>query len=298
MQFPWKAHLAIFSANFIYGANYSIAKEVMPAFFKPFGLILLRVVGAVLLFFLLFLNRKERVERSDMLRLVFCGLTGVAINQLCFFKGLSLTSPIEASIILTANPLLVLLAAAVIARERITSLKLLGIGLGMTGALILILQRPSSSDEMNHFWGNLFILINAASYGIYLVLVRPLMNKYRVSTVMTWVFGIGLLFVFPVGMKEASEINWATIPNWAFASLGFIILGTTFLAYLFNAYGLRHVSASVVSSYIYLQPFLAALIAIAWGKDYLSVDKLISAAFIFTGVYLISKPAKTREEIN
>ncbi len=294
MQFPWKAHLAIFTANFIYGANYSIAKEVMPAFFKPFGLILLRVSGAVLLFFILFLGKKQKVDKQDIGRLILCGLTGVAVNQLFFFKGLSMTTPIEASIILTANPLMVLIASAIIARERITQIKLGGIALGMLGAIILILQRPVIPVANYSIWGNLLILINAASYGVYLVLVKPLMRKYAVSTVMTWVFGIGLLFVFPLGIGEASQINWSEIPSWAFGALAFIIVGTTFLAYLFNAYGLSQVSASVVSSYIYFQPFLAALVAIAWGKDHLDAGKLVSAALVFTGVYLISKPNKQK----
>lgn len=294
MQFPWKAHLAIFSANFIYGANYSIAKEVMPAFFKPFGLILLRVAGAVLLFFILFLGKKQKVDKKDIGRLILCGLTGVAINQLCFFKGLSMTTPIEASIILTSNPLMVLIASAIIAKERITPIKLGGIALGMTGAILLILQRPVVEIADYSIWGNFLVLINAASYGVYLVLVRPLMRKYSIGTVMTWVFGFGLLFVFPVGFEEASLVNWSEIPLWAFGALAFIIVGTTFLAYLFNAYGLSQVSASVVSSYIYLQPFLAALVAIAWGKDSLDIPKVVSAMLVFFGVYLISKPKKQK----
>jgi drug/metabolite transporter (DMT)-like permease len=288
MNFPWKAHLSIFLANLIYGANYSIAREVMPLFFKPFGLILMRVAGAIILFLILFNRKIGKIDPDDRLRFLLCGISGVAINQLCFFKGLSMSTPIEAAIILTANPLLVLVASAFILKERITSKKLIGIALGMTGALILILQRPQISPPGYNIAGNLLILINAASYAVYLVLVRPLMKKYSIGTVMFYVFAIGFVFVLPFGVSEATDVNWNAIPSWAFASLAFIIVGTTFLAYLFNAYGLSKVNAGVVSSYIYLQPFLAALIAISWGKDHLDLNKIISALFVFLGVYLIS----------
>lgn len=288
MNSPWRAHLAIFTANFIYGANYSVAKEIMPVFFKPFGLILFRVLGAVLLFTLIFNRKIKKIEKGDRWRFLLCGLSGVAINQLCFFKGLSMTTPIEAAIILTANPLLVVVAAAIIAKEKITLYKIAGIALGMTGAVILILQRPSIIPEGYDLLGNVLILINAASYAVYLVLVRPLMKKYNLGTVMFYVFAIGFLFVIPAGYTEANAVSWASIPDYGFAGLAFIIVGTTFLAYLLNAYGLTMVNASVVSSYIYLQPFLAAIIAIAWGKDQLEISKFVSALLVFTGVYLIS----------
>jgi drug/metabolite transporter (DMT)-like permease len=293
----WKAHLAIFTANFIYGANYSVAKGIMPAYFGPFAIILLRVTGAIALFFLMFVGKREKIAKEDYGRFFLCGLTGVAINQLMFFKGLSMTSPIEAAIILTASPILVLIVAALLAKERITISKSVGIGLGLIGALILISQRPATIVGEYSVWGNLMILTNAISYAFFLVLVRPLMQKYRVSTVMLFVFLIGLIPVIPISFHEFTLIEWSIIPSWAFWGLSFIIVGTTFLAYLLNAYGLVTVSASVVSSYIYLQPFLAAAVAMFIGKDSLDFSKIISAALVFTGVYLTSRPAKSKNKL-
>jgi drug/metabolite transporter (DMT)-like permease len=298
MNFPWKAHMAIFFANLIYGANYSVAKEVMPLFFKPFGLIVMRIAGAIILFTLLFNRKIGKIAPSDRFRFLICGISGVAINQLCFFKGLSMSTPIESAIILTVNPLLVLMASAFISRERITLRKLAGIAIGMTGAMILILQRSQIGPPGYNIAGNLLILANAASYALYLVMVRPLMKKYNLGTVMFYIFVIGFVFVLPFGTSEALEVKWKDIPAWAYGSLIFIVVGTTFLAYLFNAYGLSQVNASVVSSYIYLQPFLAALIAILWGKDFLDFQKVISALFVFTGVYLISMKAHKTESNN
>jgi drug/metabolite transporter (DMT)-like permease len=190
------------------------------------------------------------------------------------------------------------MASAFISRERITLRKLAGIAIGMTGAMILILQRSQIAPPGYNIAGNLLILANAASYALYLVLVRPLMKKYNLGTVMFYIFVIGFVFVLPFGTSEALEVKWKDIPAWAYGSLIFIIVGTTFLAYLFNAYGLSQVNASVVSSYIYLQPFLAALIAILWGKDFLDFQKVISALFVFTGVYLISMKAHKTESNN
>jgi drug/metabolite transporter (DMT)-like permease len=290
----WKAHIAIFSANFIYGANYSVAKGIMPAHFGPFAIIFLRVAGAIILFSMLYSLKREKIQREDWGRFILCGLTGVAINQLMFFKGLSLTSPIEAAIILTASPILVLIAAAILAKERITYTKSFGVFLGLIGALLLIVQRPNDLIEEYSIWGNFMILLNAISYAFFLVLVRPLMQKYRVGTVMLVVFTIGFIPVIPISYHELSLVEWAIIPSWAYWGLGFIIVGTTFLAYLLNAYGLVTVSASVVSSYIYLQPFLAASIAMMLGKDSLDISKVVSAFLVFTGVYMISKPTRQK----
>ena len=293
MKAVWKAHLAVLTANVIYGANYSVAKQVMPAYFAPFGIIVLRVTGAILLFTLLFFRKTERIRKEDRIRFVMCGLTGVACNQLLFFKGLSLTSPIEAAIILTANPVLVLIASAILARERVTPMKALGILIGLCGALLLILQRPTDAENTGNVLGNLMILLNAAFYAVYLVIVRPLMQSYRASTVMLYVFLCGLIPVLPVGMHEVLSVDWVNVPAWAYGSLAFIIVGATFLAYILNAYALATVSSSVVSIYIYMQPFLAALIAIAWGKDELDVSKIISAALVFAGVWLTSRQQKS-----
>ncbi|MFN4122587.1 MAG: DMT family transporter [Flavobacteriales bacterium] len=282
-----KAHLSLFAANLIYGANYSIAKEVMPDYIQPFGFILIRVLGALFLFAVIFsIWKREKIHREDLKLFALCGLTGVAINQLMFFKGLSMTSPIEAAIILTANPVMVLIAAAVIAGQKISWNKLAGIFLALSGALILILQQKDFSISESHTIGNLFILINAASYAVYLVIVQPLMQKYKPGTVMLIVFSFGLLYVLPFGWSEMQMVNWGGMPVEIWLAVVFIVVGTTYLAYLFNSYGLSKLSPSVVSVYIYLQPLFASLVAIGWGKDRLDLEKLISAILVFAGIYL------------
>lgn len=292
-----KAHLALLGANLIYGANYSLAKEVVPQYIGPSGMILIRVTGAVLLFGLLWMLKPEWPKREDTTRFLLCAATGVAINQLMFFEGLSLTTPIQASIILTANPILVLLAAALIAREAITLRKTIGIILGLLGALVLLVNRDAKIEGTNVPLGNLFILINALSYSLYLVWVRKLMAKYRVITVMTWVFIPGLLMVAPFGIEQFNAVQWIGMPDNIMYLVAFIVIGTTFLAYLLNAYALVSVSASVVSAYVYSQPFIASLIALSLGKDSLHSSFIIAALLVFSGVYMVSAaPVKSQEK--
>jgi drug/metabolite transporter (DMT)-like permease len=290
------AHLALFSTNLIYGLNYTVAKNVMPTYIQPFGFIFCRVSGALLLFW--FFHRlffKEKIAKADFPRLALCGLFGVAINQLLFFKGLNITTPINASIIMTANPVLVLLFAAFLIKERITVYKVAGVALGLTGAVMLLLFNHDLSLGSVTAFGDLLIFVNATSYAIYLVLVKPLMLKYKPLTVIKWVFLFGFLVVFPFGWSEFSAINWSQMPTSILWETTFVVVGTTFLAYLFNIFALKTVSPSTASTYIYLQPLLAGAFAVWLGKDQVDEVKVLAALFIFSGVYLVSKRQKVKE---
>jgi len=289
MNNPIKVHIALFATNLIYAANYTIAKGVMPDYIEPFGFILLRVSGALLLFLLFHkIFSTEKVEKKDFLKLAICGLFGVAINQLLFFKGLNITTPINAAIIMTSNPILVLLFATFMIKESITGKKLAGIVIGITGAVLLIAFGKNLSFGSATFSGDLLILINSTSYGIYLVLVKPLMAKYSPLTVIKWVFSFGFLYVLPFGFMEFTQINWNAMPLNIWMSVLFVVIATTFIAYLLNIYALKHASPTIVSYYVYLQPLLATAIALFLSKDELSLIKIVSAIFIFTGVYLVS----------
>lgn len=289
MNHSLKPHFAIFGANLIYGANYSIAKDVMPNFVQPFGLVLSRVIGAVVLFWIIYAFSYEKVAKKDFLLLGLCGLFGVAANQLMFLYGLDNTTPINAGIIMVSNPIMVLIASAIILKNRITFTKILGIALGIVGALLLLLFKGNFSFGSENLKGNIFIFLNAMSYGIYLVIAVPLMRKYKPITVMSWVFAFGLIMVFPFGFDEFTQIDWNSFTAVIWIKFLFVVIATTFLAYLFNIYGLKRLNPSIVSTYIYLQPLLATLIAIWAGKDQLDVIKICAALFIFTGVYLVSK---------
>lgn len=294
-----KAHLALLGANLIYGANHIIAKGIMPHKIGASAFVFLRIVGAGILFWLLKAFIKESVSKKDMRRLLICGLLGVAANQLLFFHGLNLTSPIDASIIITAVPILVLIFSFFILKEKITSNKVIGVTIGAIGAILLI-STGNSSDGTSSLLGNLFIFINACSYGLYLVLVKPLMAKYNTITVVSWVFLFGFVFMFPFGIGDAVQTDFSAFTLHTYLTVAFVIIGTTFLAYLFNIYALNNVAPSVNGSYIYLQPaisFIMVSIYAYWlGHEQYKQDigwiKIVSCLLVFLGVFLISKQSK------
>ena len=293
------AHIALIFANLIYAINFTLAKDVMPEYIMPSGFILLRVSSAVILFSMVyFLFIREKIKKKDLIKLAVCGLFGVAVNQLFFFEGLNLTSPINASIIMTTNPIIVLVISFVILKDKITGYKLFGVLLGIFGAWNLILNSNNMSFSSGSGLGDIFVLINATSYGLYLVLVKPLMSKYNPITILFIVFSFGLIFVFPFGYNELSLVDWTEIPNNIWFEIGFVVLFTTFFAYLLNAFALKNVSPNTVSIYIYLQPVLASFFAIYWGADELKEDKIIAALFIFAGVYLVSKESEKRSKLS
>jgi len=293
------AHISLLFANLIYAINYSFAKDVMPTFIMPSGFILLRVVGAFLLFFLLYkIFIHEKIEIKDLLRLVACGFFGVAVNQLFFFEGLNLSTPINASIIMTINPIIVIIISFFILKESFGIKKIFGVLLGLVGAGLLILNKGEIDLSNNLRTGNILVLINASSYAFYLVIVKPLMTKYNPITILTYVFGFGMIFVFPFGYEHLCNIDWNTMPKTIFLQVIFVVFCTTFLAYLFNAYALKNLNPTTVSIYIYIQPVLASIFAVFWGIDKVNNEKIAAAIIIFFGVYLVSKQNRRKDKLS
>jgi drug/metabolite transporter (DMT)-like permease len=284
-----QAHIALFIAQLLYAISFVIAKDVTHDHIAPFGLVVFRAAGATILLWLTQVTFiKEKVERKDILKMLLLAVFGVAINQSLFLTGLHLTSPISAAIMMITTPILVLIIAAIIIRERITWLKSTGVLFGFAGAAALMYSSSTSARALDDPLGDLFVLINAMSWGTYLVLVKPLMKKYHTVTILSWVFLFGFFLVLPIGYKQAAAVNWDGFDGYAWFAFLFIIIGTTYLAYILNTYALKALSPSVVSAYIYLQPVLTALIAISMHRDELNWAKCGSAALIFAGVYLVS----------
>ncbi len=285
------AHVAMFLVAFIYAANFSLAKMAMPTYVGAFGFILLRVSAAAILFWLSGIFVKEKVERKDILAMLLTSIFGVALNMLTFFKGLELTTPINGSLIMLMTPILVLVFSFVALKEKLNFIKILGICLGLGGALMLTLSNSNtaSADSPNPLVGNILIAINAASYGVYLIMIKPLAQKYHPITVLKWNFGLGLLFVFPFGINQAMAVDWQSMPWEIYWIIGFVLIFVTFMTYLLNGIALTVVSPSVVGAYIYLQPVLTAFIAVLGKHDKLTLTMIVSSLLIFGGVYMVSK---------
>lgn len=292
-----KAHLALLVVNVLYGANHVLAKGVMPQFLDPNTFILLRVGGAVLLFWILLLSQKRKpIDRTDYWRFAAAGLFGVAVNQLFFFHGLNLSSALNAGIIMALNPLMVFVLAALLTKEKLSAHNYTGVVIGATGAILLTLS--SGSMPGASLLGDVFLLINALSYALYLVLSKPLLLKYSPIQVITYVFSIGLalLLLFPPTWTNLGNVHLEQIPISAWYKITYVIVGVTFLTYLLTIFGLKYVSATVSAAYIYTQPVMVMLFTVlfamlGWAADYthtITAQRILYMLFIFTGVYLVS----------
>jgi drug/metabolite transporter (DMT)-like permease len=287
------AHLSLLAANIIYGLNYSIAKAVMPESIKPFALLSIRSVSAATLFWLtsLFIP-KEPVNRKDLLYLFICSFFGVVINQCLFLVGLNMTTPINSSIILSTNPIFAFVFAALILKEKITLLRGTGLAIGLSGVMLLILQNGVPDLGSSTFLGDTFSLVNTISWAFYTVVIKRMLDKYHPVTVMKGTFLFGMLTNVPVGYHQWSTMDWSSITLTAWLEIGFVIVGATYLGYLFIVFGLRRLSPTIVSTYTYTQPIIAAYLATIMGQDHIDIVMVLSALLIFAGVFVVSLQKK------
>ena len=285
------ALLAATGATIIYGLTHTVAKVVMPDYVGAFGFIFIRTAGATILFWLLSLFLpKEKIDRSDYLRLFLACLMGMCINMLSFFKGLELSTPVNSGIFATTNPIIILLLSYLFLGEKIGIRKFFGIGMGFAGALLLVLHSPqNTSNAPNILAGNILFMINSIFFSGFIIVVKPLSEKYNTVTIMKWLFMVGFLLTFPVTVKEFNQVDWCNMPIDMFWRVAFVILGTTFLTYLLNIYALRNLQASTVGAFAYAQPVIAISYAIYTGNDSLDVLKTVAFVLIMLGVYLVSK---------
>lgn len=288
------ALLAAIGATTIYGINHTIAKGVMPIYVTPFAFIFLRVTGATILFWTIsFFGPKEKIEKKDWTRLVLAALLGMVINMLSFFKGLQLSTPINSAVLITISPIIVVVLSAFFLKEHITLNKGLGIALGFIGAIALILFGAElRQDAPNIPLGNTLFIVNATAYGIYLIVAKKLVEKYHPFTLMKWLFTMALIINFPITFSEFIEIQWTTIPLWAYGTIVFVIIGTTFCTYLFNIFAMTELKASTIAALMYVQPLFGIIFALLTGKDSLTAIKIGAGVLVLLGVYLASKKAK------
>lgn len=289
-----QAHFALFFSQALYAASFPIAKVVMEVI--PYNvLVVMRIIGAVALFWASSFFFRERTDKKDLRRLFVLAIFGVAVNQTFFLKGLHLTSPINAAIMMITTPILVLIIAGIIIKEKITAHKAIGILIGFLGAAFLV-WKGSPNEESGRtfsFLGDVYVFLNAISWGMFLVLAKPIMMKYHTITVLKWTFLFGLPLTIPFAYSDAVTFDWQRITTDIWMYTGFVIVFTTFVAYLLNTIALNELSPSVVSAYIYLQPLLTAMLTIfIFRNDSVTWEKVTSALLIFTGVYLVSSQKK------
>jgi drug/metabolite transporter (DMT)-like permease len=300
MNKRYLALIAAFLATTIYGINHTVAKEVMPVYIGSSGFIMLRLLGATLIFWLISLfTPNEKIEKKDFLKILIASILGMCVNMLAFFRGLELSTPINSGIIITLSPVLVLILSYFFLKEKVTVKKIIGILIGFSGAVFLILNSSKTGiNAPNIPLGNSFFLLNASAYAGYLIVIKPLTNKYNIFTLMKWLFLIGLILSTPITFNQFVEVNWTELPWFAIWRMAYVVIGTTFLTYLFNVYALKTLSPTTVGSFIYLQPIITIGFALITGNDILDTTKLFSCLLVFIGIYLVSIRNKNNQLFN
>lgn len=299
LQTNTKAHIAVLLTNIFFATNYSMVKYISPSLVGPYGVNILRVGISLILFWTIWLFGKTTIgiQKKHLPRFLLCGFTGVAANQMLFIKGLTMTSTIHASLLMLCTPLLITLFAFWILKEKVTILKATGLALGIGGAVLLIISKEKAGNNTSSLTGDVLIIMNAIFYTIYFMLVKPLMKAYPPLHVIRWVFTFGFVMILPFGWAQFAAIQWSQFELSHFASLSFIVIGGTFLAYFFTVYGLQHLGAGITGAYIYTQPIFAAIVATLVLNEQFTFQKIISGIMIFTGVFLVSRKVSPVERI-
>jgi drug/metabolite transporter (DMT)-like permease len=279
-------------ATTIYGINHTVAKSVMPIYIGSLGFVLLRVLGATILFWVIgIFFKSQQIEKKDRLTILKCGLFGMGINIAAFISGLDYSTPINSSILIIITPIFVVILSYLIFKNKINSSKIIGIFLGFIGAMILIINADmTSSIGRNIPLGNFLFIINSISYAYYLIIVKPMAEKYDLITLFKWLFLIGLIFNFPLGIKQFMLVEWTNLPlHDAILPMLYVVICTTFMTYFLNGYALTRLKSSEVAVFVYLQPVIGVTYAIYSKSDVLSATVIVASTLIFAGLYLTTK---------
>lgn len=282
-------HLFALTANVMWGLMSPIGKSALEEF-SAISVTTFRMVGAAAAFWILSMFcKQEHVDHKDMLKIFFASLFALVFNQGVFIFGLSMTSPIDASIVTTTLPIVTMIVAAIYLKEPITNKKVLGIFVGAMGALILIMSSQVGSNGNGSLIGDLLCLVAQISFSIYLTVFKGLTQRYSAVTINKWMFVYASLCYIPFSCGNISTIEWASIPTIAYAEVLYVVLGGSFLAYLCIMTAQKILRPTVVSMYNYMQPIVATIAAIIMGMGSFGWQKGLAIALVFLGVYIVTQ---------
>lgn len=295
-----KAHLCIFGAAAIWGLMAPIGKEAMTHGITGLDMVFFRVAGAAISFWIASLVQKvffpaleaaqPKPPKKDILKFAGAGLFAIVCNQCCFTVGLSITSPINASIVATSLPIFALISSAVFLRERITLMKVLGIGLGLSGALMPVLGSATANNaKAGNILGDLLCMTSQCSFAIYLGLFKNLISKYNVITCMKWMFTFSAFMVAPLTLGGVAEIPFPEISAITWAESAFVVFGGTFIAYLLMARAQKILQPTVVAMYNYVQPTTSTVVSVLMGIGIFGLSQAAAIALIIAGVYTVNR---------
>lgn len=292
-DFKAKGHLAMLGANVMWGLMSPIAKLVMAAgVVTPLLLTDFRILGATVLFWVTSLfTKREHVPPRDLLLLAGAAMLSILFNQGCFIFGVGMTSPGEASIITTTMPMWVMVLAAIILKEPITMLKVGGIVVGASGALILVFSGMHSGGMKgdNPMLGDILVLMAQLSYASYLTLYKKFITRYSLVTLMKWMFLFASIALLPFSIKTIVSTQWSALTHMHYAGIVYVVGFSTFLAYVCVMIGQKNLRPTLVGMYNYVQPIVASLVGVCLGLDRFTPIKVLAVVLIFGGVFLVTK---------
>jgi len=285
------AHVSMFFACAFWGLMAPLGKDAMTHGIDGIDMVTFRVVGGACLFWLTSLFVKhQHVPLRDKLMFAGAGLFGLVFNQCCYTIGLSITSPINASIVTTSMPIFAMILSALILKEPITGKKAVGVLMGCSGALILILTSMSAvSDKVGDIRGDLLCLGAQFSFALYLSLFNPLIKRYDVFTINKWMFLWASLMIAPFTANHVAAIEWGSVPVRTWLEAGYVVLFGTYISYILTMIGQRTLRPTVVSVYNYVQPIVSVSASVVLGISVLQWSQALAVILVFAGVWLVNK---------
>lgn len=294
------ALLAVSSTAVFYGITYSVAKEIMPVYVSPFALVWIRITCAAILFWITsWVMKSPRLDKKDFPYVIMLAFFGMVLNVLSFYKGLSLTTPINGAVIMVTSPIIVLIFSLFLLKEKLHWIRGVGIFIGLFGAYFLTtVGKQNTINAANIPLGNILVFVNAISYSLYLILAKKMVEKYHPLVFIKWLYTFGFLMMTPLVFHEVLRVNWHNIPTNIYWAIGYVVVFATYFNFLFNLYGLKHLKPTTVSAFIYVQPVVATLFALLVGSDELSWLKIVCTLLIFVGVYLVTlRPNEAKNKV-
>lgn len=297
---PLLAHACLFLASAFWGLMAPLGKDAMTHGLNGLDMVAFRVLGGCILFWITsFFVKKERVSRRDLLMFAGAAVFGLVTNQCCFTVGLSITSPINASIVTTSMPIFAMILAFLILKEPITGKKAGGVALGCVGAIMLIVTSAvAANSRVGNIWGDLMCMGAQLSFALYLSLFSPLIRHYSVFTVNKWMFTYATLMVMPISWGSLSEIEWAQVPATTWWETAFVVVFCTYIGYIFMMIGQQVLRPTVVSVYNYVQPIVSVTVSILAGLCILKPTQVLAVVLVFSGVWLVTKSRSLKDSKN
>ena len=292
-------HLACFAAYAIFGVNIIVCKDLTGGhLISPIAIFTLRSLGAGLMFWILSLFLPyEKVEKLDYLKILAAAFLGYFVTQLTFLMAIPDVTPMHCSIISSMSPIYTMFIAALVLKEPLSWQKAGGVALSLCGILFLILNNAGGSgDKESSLYGLFLMFLNSLSFSLYLGIFKPVIAKYSVVTFMKWIFLFSALMSLPLSFREVFSFGWTRIPAEQMWKLGYLIVFATFIAYFLIPFGQKRIRPTLVSMYSYIQPIIATVISVMIGMDILTWQKVLAAAMVFGGVFVVSRSRSAKRQ--